>query len=99
MIIYLGSVRAFPSAKSVLSDVLIASSCIRDDPVMLTYLHHSDPTIPHYRKEEWSWVRGAAATVDRPLLGWAGRFFLHNVRMARALVSSVGGADPSSYLI
>ncbi|OSX63288.1 hypothetical protein POSPLADRAFT_1168809 [Postia placenta MAD-698-R-SB12] len=47
--------------------------------VMLTYLHHSDPTIPHYRKEEWSWVRGAAATVDRPLLGWAGRFFLHNV--------------------
>ncbi|KAI0937591.1 hypothetical protein AcV7_003584 [Taiwanofungus camphoratus] len=46
---------------------------------MLTYLHHSDPTIPHYRKEEWSWVRGAAATVDRPLLGWAGRFFLHNV--------------------
>ncbi|EED80443.1 predicted protein [Postia placenta Mad-698-R] len=45
---------------------------------MLTYLHHSDPTIPHYRKEEWSWVRGAAATVDRPLLGWAGRFFLHN---------------------
>ncbi|TFY69825.1 hypothetical protein EVJ58_g181 [Rhodofomes roseus] len=47
--------------------------------VMLTYLHHSDPTIPHYRKDEWSWVRGAAATVDRPLLGWAGRFFLHNV--------------------
>ncbi|KZT10498.1 uncharacterized protein LAESUDRAFT_427677 [Laetiporus sulphureus 93-53] len=47
--------------------------------VMLTYLHHSDPTIPHYRKQEWSWVRGAAATVDRPLLGWAGRFFLHNV--------------------
>ncbi|CCM00809.1 uncharacterized protein FIBRA_02851 [Fibroporia radiculosa] len=47
--------------------------------LMLTYLHHSDPTIPHYRKEQWSWVRGAAATVDRPLLGWMGRFFLHNV--------------------
>lgn len=39
--------------------------------VMFTYLHHSDPTIPHYRKEEWSFLRGAAATVDRPLLGWA----------------------------
>jgi hypothetical protein len=47
---------------------------------MFTYLHHSDPSIPHYRMEEWSFVRGAAATVDRPLLGWMGRFFLHNVR-------------------
>ncbi|KAL1748785.1 fatty acid desaturase-domain-containing protein [Schizophyllum fasciatum] len=46
---------------------------------MFTYLHHSDPTIPHYRKEEWSFLRGAAATVDRPLLGWMGRFFLHNI--------------------
>ncbi|KAL4260648.1 Fatty acid desaturase [Pleurotus pulmonarius] len=47
--------------------------------VMLTYLQHSDPTIPHYRKNEWTFLRGAAATVDRPLLGWMGRFFLHNV--------------------
>ncbi|KAH9940693.1 fatty acid desaturase-domain-containing protein [Amylocystis lapponica] len=47
--------------------------------LMSTYLHHSDPTIPHFYKEEWSFLRGAAATVDRPLLGWAGRFFLHNV--------------------
>ncbi|EMD31908.1 hypothetical protein CERSUDRAFT_109092 [Gelatoporia subvermispora B] len=47
--------------------------------VMCTFLHHSDPTIPHYRKGEWSFLRGAAATVDRPLLGWLGRFFLHNV--------------------
>ncbi|KAK1222246.1 hypothetical protein PQX77_014879 [Marasmius sp. AFHP31] len=47
--------------------------------VMLTYLHHTDPTIPYYRKNEWNFLRGALATVDRPLLGWAGRFFLHNV--------------------
>ncbi|KAG5724863.1 Delta(12) fatty acid desaturase [Termitomyces sp. T112] len=47
--------------------------------VMFTYLHHSDPTIPHYRKAEWSFLRGAAATVDRPLLGWCGRFFFHNI--------------------
>lgn len=47
--------------------------------IMLTYLHHSDPTIPHYRNKQWTWLRGALATVDRPLLGWAGRFFLHNV--------------------
>ncbi|KAI0076538.1 hypothetical protein K474DRAFT_1597790 [Panus rudis PR-1116 ss-1] len=47
--------------------------------LMCTFLHHSDPTIPHYRKEEWSFLRGAAATVDRPILGWMGRFFFHNV--------------------
>ena len=47
--------------------------------VMLTYLHHSDPTIPHYRSKEWNFLRGAISTVDRPLLGWVGRFFLHNV--------------------
>ncbi|KAF8884402.1 fatty acid desaturase-domain-containing protein [Gymnopilus junonius] len=47
--------------------------------VMLTFLQHSDPTVPHYRKGAWTFIRGAAATVDRPLLGWLGRFFLHNV--------------------
>ncbi|KAF8735414.1 hypothetical protein AX14_002070 [Amanita brunnescens Koide BX004] len=47
--------------------------------VMLTYLHHSDPSLPHYRRKEWSFLRGALSTVDRPLLGWIGRFFFHNV--------------------
>ncbi|EPQ53468.1 hypothetical protein GLOTRDRAFT_130803 [Gloeophyllum trabeum ATCC 11539] len=47
--------------------------------VMFTYLHHSDPTIPHYRRGQWSFMRGASATVDRPLMGWMGRFFLHNI--------------------
>ncbi|KIK51976.1 hypothetical protein GYMLUDRAFT_180686 [Collybiopsis luxurians FD-317 M1] len=47
--------------------------------VMFTYLQHSDPTIPYYRKDEWTFVRGALATVDRPLFGWVGRFFLYNI--------------------
>ncbi|KAJ3515052.1 hypothetical protein NLJ89_g2002 [Agrocybe chaxingu] len=60
--------------------------------VMLTYLHHSDPSIPHYRSKQWSFLRGAVSTVDRPLLGWAGRFFLHNVshdHVAHHLFSSI----------
>lgn len=59
--------------------------------VMLTYLQHSDPTIPHYRKKQWTFLRGATCTVDRPLLGWVGRFFLHNVshdHLAHHLFSS-----------
>ncbi|KDQ54117.1 hypothetical protein JAAARDRAFT_182511 [Jaapia argillacea MUCL 33604] len=47
--------------------------------VMITYLQHSDPTIPYYRREEWTFARGALATVDRPFFGWIGRFFLHNL--------------------
>lgn len=46
---------------------------------MITYLHHTDPAMPHYRGKQWNFQRGAAATVDRPILGWQGRFFLHDV--------------------
>ncbi|OJT09762.1 Delta(12) fatty acid desaturase [Trametes pubescens] len=47
--------------------------------VMITYLHHTDPVLPHYRDAVWSYHRGAAATLDRNFLGWQGRFFLYNV--------------------
>ncbi|KII91495.1 hypothetical protein PLICRDRAFT_89777 [Plicaturopsis crispa FD-325 SS-3] len=47
--------------------------------IMITYLHHTDATLPHYRGKEWTYQRGAACTVDRPVLGWQGRFFLHDV--------------------
>ncbi|THH31762.1 hypothetical protein EUX98_g2443 [Antrodiella citrinella] len=47
--------------------------------IMITYLHHTDAELPHYRGKEWNYQRGAAATVDRPFLGWQGRFFLHDV--------------------
>ncbi|KAJ7180619.1 delta-12 fatty acid desaturase [Mycena filopes] len=53
--------------------------CVNHWIVMLTYLHHCDPTIPYFRRAQWTFLRGAVSTVDRPLLGWAGRFFLHNV--------------------
>lgn len=33
--------------------------------VAITYLQHTDPTLPHYKPEAWSFTRGAAATIDR----------------------------------
>lgn len=33
--------------------------------VVLTYLHHADKRVPHYRGEEWNYIRGALGTVDR----------------------------------
>nr|AGC65507.1 FAD2-10 protein [Carthamus tinctorius] len=33
--------------------------------VMITYLQHTHPSLPHYDDSEWDWLRGALATVDR----------------------------------
>jgi len=34
--------------------------------VLYTWLQHNDPTVPHYGEGEWTWVRGALSTIDRP---------------------------------
>ncbi|KAF8886204.1 fatty acid desaturase-domain-containing protein [Infundibulicybe gibba] len=46
---------------------------------MIVYLQHSDPVLPHYRAGEWTYIRGALATMDRDFLGWQGKFFLHSI--------------------
>jgi omega-6 fatty acid desaturase (delta-12 desaturase) len=33
--------------------------------VMITFLQHTHPQLPHYDDSEWDWLRGALATVDR----------------------------------
>jgi len=34
--------------------------------VLYTWLQHSDPSVPQYGADEWTWVRGALSTIDRP---------------------------------
>lgn len=34
--------------------------------VLYTWLQHSDPSVPQYGSDEWTWVRGALSTIDRP---------------------------------
>ncbi|KZS94826.1 hypothetical protein SISNIDRAFT_409331, partial [Sistotremastrum niveocremeum HHB9708] len=46
---------------------------------MATYLQHTGPRLPWYRGKAWNLQRGALSTVDRPFLGWQGRFFLFNI--------------------
>lgn len=46
--------------------------------VAITYLQHTDPSLPHYTDEEWNFVRGAAATIDREF-GFIGRHLLHGI--------------------
>lgn len=33
--------------------------------VMITFLQHTHPSLPHYVEGEWDWLRGALSTVDR----------------------------------
>ncbi|GJZ99977.1 delta(12) fatty acid desaturase-like protein [Tanacetum coccineum] len=33
--------------------------------LVLSYLQHNHPSIPHFDSLEWSWIRGALSTVDR----------------------------------
>ena len=37
--------------------------------VLITFLQHTDPLLPHYRAPEFNFTRGALATLDRNLLG------------------------------
>lgn len=33
--------------------------------VLITFLQHTHPSLPHYADSEWEWLRGALSTVDR----------------------------------
>jgi len=42
----------------------------------ITFLQHTDFSIPYYPSKTWSFLRGAASTVDRDF-GFIGRHFFH----------------------
>ncbi|KAK5737055.1 hypothetical protein LTR17_007016 [Elasticomyces elasticus] len=46
--------------------------------VAITYLQHTDPSLPHYTGETWNFARGAAATIDREF-GFIGRQMFHGI--------------------
>jgi len=45
---------------------------------MITFLQHTDPSLPHYEASAWTFTRGAAATIDREF-GFIGRQLLHGI--------------------
>ena len=46
--------------------------------VAITFLQHTDPSLPHYEAPAWNFTRGAAATIDREF-GFIGRHLLHGI--------------------
>jgi omega-6 fatty acid desaturase (delta-12 desaturase) len=54
--------------------------------VLITFLQHTDPVLPHYRAAEHTFPRGALSTLDRTLLGdlgsiagWIGETATHGI--------------------
>lgn len=46
--------------------------------VSVTWLHHTDPSIPQFDAENWTWMKGAlAGTLDRPLYDWVDELSHH----------------------
>ncbi|ODV77969.1 uncharacterized protein CANTADRAFT_54870 [Suhomyces tanzawaensis NRRL Y-17324] len=46
--------------------------------VFVTFLQHTDPSMPHYKPNEWTFARGAAATIDRNF-GFIGQHIFHDI--------------------
>lgn len=46
--------------------------------VFVTFLQHTDPSMPHYKDNEWTFARGAAATIDRNF-GFVGQHIFHDI--------------------
>ena len=46
--------------------------------VLITFLQHTDPAVPHYREGEFTWVRGALCTIDRSY-GWLLDHVFHHI--------------------
>ncbi|KAJ7306795.1 oleoyl phosphatidylcholine desaturase [Mycena albidolilacea] len=60
--------------------------------VLITFLHHSDPLVPHYRTEAFTFPRGALCTMDRsllgrlgPIIGWLGAHATHGISETHVL--------------
>jgi omega-6 fatty acid desaturase (delta-12 desaturase) len=49
--------------------------------VLITYLQHTDPRIPHYSRDtkKWNFERGAISTVDRDY-GWLLNHIMHHIQ-------------------
>ncbi len=51
--------------------------------IFYTFLQHTDKALPHYEDNEWNYVRGALATIDRPYHAFD--FFHHEIGTSHVL--------------
>lgn len=51
--------------------------------IFYTFMQHTDMALPHYDDSEWTFVRGALATIDRPYHAFD--FFHHEIGTSHVL--------------
>jgi omega-6 fatty acid desaturase (delta-12 desaturase) len=59
--------------------------------VAITFLQHTDASLPHYSNNEWTFARGATATIDRDL-GFIDTHLFHDIigtHVCHHLVSTI----------
>jgi len=64
----LGNVAAFYLVPQMIVNIYL--TCI-------TFMQHTHEAVPHYDEDEWTWLRGALATVDRSMGVWFDRRLHH----------------------
>ncbi|KAI7744056.1 hypothetical protein M8C21_006681, partial [Ambrosia artemisiifolia] len=64
--------------------------------VLITYLHHTHLSLPHYDSTEWNWIRGALSTIDRDF-GFLNRVF-HDVTHTHVLHHLISEAKECIYI-
>jgi omega-6 fatty acid desaturase (delta-12 desaturase) len=52
--------------------------------VAITYLQHTDPSLAHYNSDTWTYIRGAAATIDRDF-GFISHHLFHGITETHVL--------------
>jgi len=69
---------AFGSFETLFWVYIVPWSWVNHWIVMITYLHHTHPSVPKYSAESWTFLRGATATIDRDF-GIIGTHFFHHI--------------------
>ncbi|KAI9063527.1 hypothetical protein FKP32DRAFT_1611689 [Trametes sanguinea] len=71
---------------NVLTTYLVPYLWVNHWLILVTFLQHTDPMLPHYRASEYTFPRGALSTLDRSLLGdlgsvmgWLGAVATHGI--------------------
>ncbi|CAO3693410.1 unnamed protein product [Rhizopus stolonifer] len=65
MVGFLGYCGQIFGSLNMIKYYVIPYLCVNFWLVLITYLQHTDPKLPHYRENVWNFQRGAALTVDR----------------------------------
>ncbi|WVQ73190.1 hypothetical protein IAR50_002755 [Cryptococcus sp. DSM 104548] len=67
------------TVKEVVTIYLIPYLWVNNWLVFITFLQHTDPVLPHYTANKWTFPRGALCTIDRDFLGPIGPHVFHGI--------------------